>query len=479
MTRIGPYEIVAEIGRGGMGVVFRAVDPVIGRPVAVKTIRLDDLTDPKEKAWLRERLFREAQSAGILSHPNIVTIYQIAEQDELAYIAMEFVGGPNLDQVLSGGKALEREALLETVRQTAAALDYAHSKGIVHRDIKPANILFSESGDVKITDFGIAKLSLAQRSTRTGMLIGTPLYMSPEQIQGKPVDGRADQFSLAVMVFAMLTGARPFDAETLTALFFKIVYEDPPGVMGFNPTLSAGIQAALHKGLAKDPAGRFGTCTEFWKTLAGECAATEGWRPVPPRRWVTGGSVAGQQAETPLPSTAVQAVLQRCPACQAVLSAAGVSFCGYCGVSLKEAAARAEEERRRAEAETVAAETRRAEEGARRVAEDRRLAQEEQQRQEEERRRRFDEQQRKAAQEEQQRQEEEKRIVEARRRVGEERKRVEAERREDEAKRLAAVERQRQQEETRRHQAEQRMAAERKQKREEEESLRSIAIWDP
>ena len=346
MSRIGPYEVVEEIGRGGMGIVFRAVDPVIGRPVAVKTIRLDTLTDPEEKAWLRDRLFREAQSAGILSHPNIVTIYQIAEQDELAYIAMEFVGGPNLDQVLAGGKALEPEALLEMVRQAAAALDYAHSKGIVHRDIKPANILFSESGDVKITDFGIAKLSMAQRSTRTGMVIGTPLYMSPEQIQGKPVDGRADQFSLVVMVFAMLTGERPFDAETMTALFFKIVYEDPPPVMGFNPTLSAGIQAALHKGLAKDPAARFGTCAEFWRALAGACAAAEGWRPMlpsAPRRWVAGGSVAEQPVETPLPST-VQAVVQRCPACQAVLSVPGVLYCGYCGVSLKDEAAPADEE---------------------------------------------------------------------------------------------------------------------------------------
>ena len=280
MSRIGPYEIVEEIGRGGMGIVYRAVDPVIGRSVAIKTIRLDGLTDPNEKARLRERLFREARSAGLLSHPNIVTIYQIAEQADLAYIAMEFVRGPNLDQMLTRGKPLEREALLEAVRQIAAALDYAHAKGIVHRDIKPGNILFSESGDVKITDFGIAKLSQAKRLTRTGLVIGTPPYMSPEQVQDKPVDGRADQFSLAVMVFAMLTGVEPFDAELPAAIYFKIVYEEPRAVLELNPTLSAGIEAAVRKALAKDPAARFRTCTEFWKALAGACAAAKGWRPM-------------------------------------------------------------------------------------------------------------------------------------------------------------------------------------------------------
>ncbi|HXM41574.1 MAG TPA: serine/threonine-protein kinase [Bryobacteraceae bacterium] len=306
-----------------MGIVFRAVDPVIDRQVAIKTIRLDDWTDPKEKAWLRERLFREAQSAGILSHPNIVTVYQIAEQEDVAYIAMEFVCGPNLEQALSGSKALEPRALLEVVRQIAAALDYAHSKGIVHRDVKPANVIFAENGDVKITDFGIAKLSLAPRATRTGVMIGTPLYMSPEQIQGKPVDGRADQFSLAVMAFAMLTGVKPFDADTLTALFFKVVYEDPPPVLGFNPTLSVQIEAALHKALAKGPEARFATCTEFSKALANACATAERWRPMLPvmrGSQVAASAMLDRPTVTPVPSTVQRGAVQQCPGCRAALA---------------------------------------------------------------------------------------------------------------------------------------------------------------
>jgi tRNA A-37 threonylcarbamoyl transferase component Bud32 len=392
MSRIGPYEIVEEIGRGGMGVVYRAVDPVIGRSVAIKTIRLDSLTDPNEKARLRERLFREARSAGLLSHPHIVTIYQIAEQADLAYIAMEFVRGPNLDQVLTRAKPLEQDALLEVVRQIAAALDYAHSKGIVHRDIKPGNILFSETGDVKITDFGIAKLSQTERLTRTGLVIGTPPYMSPEQIQDKAVDGRADQFSLGVMAFAMLTGVEPFDAESVTAIYFKIVYEEPRPVLELNPTLSAVIDTVLRKALAKDPSARFRTCTEFWRTLAGACAAAQGWRPMTLRGRALADLSVDQPAEAPLPPPVDRAAVQQCPGCQAELPA-GLLYCGYCGVSLKEAAARAEEMRRaeedrsRVEAEQkLADEKRRAEGELRRVAEELRRAAEERKRAEEGRR---------------------------------------------------------------------------------------------
>ena len=413
MSRIGPYEIVEEIGRGGMGIVYLAVDPGIGRSEAIKTIRLDGLTDPNEKARLRERLFREARSAGLLSHPNIVTIYQIAEQADLAYIAMEFVRGPNLDQMLTRGKPLEREALLEAVRQIAAALDYAHAKGIVHRDIKPGNILFSESGDVKITDFGIAKLSQAKRLTRTGLVIGTPPYMSPEQVQDKPVDGRADQFSLAVMVFAMLTGVEPFDAELPAAIYFKIVYEEPRAVLELNPTLSAGIEAAVRKALAKDPAARFRTCTEFWKALAGACAAAKGWRPMTLRSRALADVAVYEAVEAPPSPPVDSGAVQHCPECQTALPT-GVLYCGYCGVSLKEAAARAEEKR-------TAEEERKAIEAERKLAEERRRAEEDLRRIAEEQRR----------------------VAEERQKAEGERKRVDAERREAEARRLAAEERQR------------------------------------
>jgi len=246
--------------------------------------------------------------------------------------------------VLSGTAPLGGGELLNIVRQIAAALDYAHSKGVVHRDIKPANILFCETGEVKITDFGIAKQSLAEKSTSTGAIIGTPFYMSPEQILGKPVDGRADQFSLAVMVFLMMTGVLPFDADSYPALFLKIAYEEPPPVVELNATLCPETQRVLHKALAKEPADRFVTCTEFWKSLSSACDAAPDWRPMLRR------SPPAAMETTPLKPTVPQAAVQHCPACQAVLPA-GVLYCGYCGVSLKEAAARAEVTRRRAEEE--------------------------------------------------------------------------------------------------------------------------------
>src|SRR5437870_11107400 len=195
MDRIGRYQIVKELGRGAMGVVYQAVDPTIGRHVAIKTIRLGELDDPDERAKLRERLFREARSAGILSHPGIVTIYDMEEQGDVAFIAMEFVDGPTLDQLLSAREPMPPERMMNILRQTAVAMDYAHQKGIVHRDIKPANIMIASDGAVKITDFGIAKLTTAQQYTQTGTIVGTPNYMSPKQVQGPPVSGRADQFS--------------------------------------------------------------------------------------------------------------------------------------------------------------------------------------------------------------------------------------------------------------------------------------------
>src|SRR5579863_2827822 len=201
-----------EVGRGAMGVVYRGQDPTIGRVIAIKSIRLKDLTDDAERERLRERLFREAQSAGILSHPGIVTIYDIAEENGMAYIFMEFVNGPPLEKMLRVEQTPDKETLLSIFRQTAAALDYAHRKGIVHRDIKPANIMIHEDGTAKITDFGVAKI-MSQQLTQAGAIMGTPSYMSPEQVQGTPITGRADQFSLAVIAYEVLTGEKPFAAE--------------------------------------------------------------------------------------------------------------------------------------------------------------------------------------------------------------------------------------------------------------------------
>ncbi len=280
MEQIGRYHIVGELGRGAMGIVYRAQDPAIGRTIAIKSIRLKDLTDDAERERLRERLFREAQSAGMLSHPGIVTIYDIAEEHGMAYIFMEFVNGPPLEKMLLSARTPDKETLLTIFRQTAAALDYAHKKGIVHRDIKPANIMIHEDGAAKITDFGVAKI-VSQQMTVAGTMMGTPSYMSPEQIQGGEITGRTDQFSLAVMVYEVLTGEKPFTAEYLPTLLYRIVREEPAPPQRLNTTLTPQIEAVLRKGLAKNPLDRYETCTDFVAALAGACNAAPGWIPLP------------------------------------------------------------------------------------------------------------------------------------------------------------------------------------------------------
>jgi serine/threonine-protein kinase len=281
MDKIGRYRVVRELGRGAMGVVYHAIDPNIGRAVAIKTINLAAVTKPQEKERLRERLFREARSAGILSHPGIVTIYDVEQQGDLAYIAMEYVDGPTLDHLLSEEHPLAGDKMFSLLGQTAAALDYAHQKGIVHRDIKPANVMVTSDGTAKITDFGIAKITASDQFTMTGSIVGTPHYMSPEQVQGKAVDGRSDQFSLGVMAYEILTGEKPYTGEHLTTVVYKIVTEEPMPARRVNPSLGAAIEAALRKVLAKKPEARFRNCQEFVDTLERACAAQAGWKTMP------------------------------------------------------------------------------------------------------------------------------------------------------------------------------------------------------
>ncbi|HYL75102.1 MAG TPA: protein kinase [Bryobacteraceae bacterium] len=280
MEQIGRYRILDELGRGATGIVYRAQDPAIGRVIAIKTIRLSDFTDEAERDRLRERLFREAQSAGILSHPNIVTIYDIAEESGLAYIFMEYVDGPPLERLLNGPNPIDREALLSIFRQTAIALDYAHKKGIVHRDIKPANILIHDGHLAKVTDFGVAKI-LSQQMTQSGVMMGTPNYMSPEQVQGHAVDGRADQFSLAVIAYEVLTGEKPFVADHLPSLLYRIVREDPVPPQRLNPTVGPQVEMVLRKALAKHSAERYPTCAEFVEALSAACHLNPDWHPLP------------------------------------------------------------------------------------------------------------------------------------------------------------------------------------------------------
>ncbi|MGA3186965.1 MAG: serine/threonine-protein kinase [Bryobacteraceae bacterium] len=298
MQQVGRYQIVAELGRGAMGIVYQAQDPAIGRTIAIKSIRLQDLTDTAERERLRERLVREAQSAGILSHPGIVTIYDIAEDEGMAYIFMEFVNGPPLEKMLLRDQTPDKETLLSIFRQTAAALDYAHKKGIVHRDIKPANIMIHEDGTAKITDFGVAKI-VSQQMTLSGAMMGTPSYMSPEQVQGSAITGRADQFSLAVIAYEVLTGEKPFVAEYLPTLLFKIVREEPLSPQRLNPTLGPQVDTVLRKALSKNPADRYENCTEFVNVLSTACNATHGWMPLPrgaSLNMPTGGSGDGMGA---------------------------------------------------------------------------------------------------------------------------------------------------------------------------------------
>jgi len=266
--QFGRYIITEELGRGATGVVYAGDDPVIHRKVAIKVIHFDSLLGGTDATSMRERLFREARLAGLLSHPGIATIFDVGECDGRAYIAMERVWGPSLQDVLSSGRPPERAQALDILRQTAAALDYAHGKSIVHRDVKPANILLQDGVTVKVVDFGIAKIMSAETKSRTSFGMGTPSYMSPEQIEAGAVDGRADQFSLAVVAFELLTGTRPFKADTPASLLHSIVYGDRPSAQAQNRTLPSRVDRVFFRALQKRPENRYGSCAEFVAALA-------------------------------------------------------------------------------------------------------------------------------------------------------------------------------------------------------------------
>ena len=262
MDRIGRYRIINELGRGAMGVVYRAEDPKIGREVAIKTLKLADQAEASEIDGLRERLMREAQSAGRLSHPGIVTVYDVDEDQGVAFIAMEYVEGRTFDDYLREGLLHDLDFGADVLLQAAAALDYAHSKEIVHRDIKPANLMLTAKNVVKVMDFGIARISSSQL-TQTGTVMGTPSYMSPEQVRGESLDGRADQFSLGVIAYEMLTGKKPFAGDNLTAVIFKIVSAQQASVTQLCSWLGPDIDAVISRVLAKNPNDRYKSCQDF------------------------------------------------------------------------------------------------------------------------------------------------------------------------------------------------------------------------
>ena len=254
MEKIGRYEITGELGRGAMGVVYKATDPNIGRTVALKTLRLD-IHAEKHDEMLR-RFQHEARAAGLLNHPNIVTIYDAGKAGGVFYIAMEYIEGRSLAAVLHQKKSLPATEIVEVGTQVCAGLQYAHFRKVVHRDIKPANIVIDTSGVVKITDFGIAKAAGANL-THTGEVLGTPNYMSPEQVKGEELDGRSDLFSTGIMLYEMLTGARPFEGDTVTTVIYKIMHETPVAPREVKSDIHPGLSMIVTKCLAKDPEDRY------------------------------------------------------------------------------------------------------------------------------------------------------------------------------------------------------------------------------
>lgn len=272
---IGGYEISGELGRGAMGVVYRAHDKGIDRSVAIKVMRVDAGASARENTELRQRLIREASVAGKISHPGIVTVYQLGEEDENIFIVMEFVEGSSLDTLLVNKKDRDTAWSLDILSQIAVALDYAHKANVVHRDIKPANILVRTDGRVKIADFGIAKMTAGSTTglTVVGTSVGSPAYMSPEQVQATQIDGRSDQFALGTIAFLMFSGRMPFRGDTAHSLMYQIVTGDPFEPQPADLPLSPEVRAVLARALAKHPRDRFQDCASFVHELS---AAVQG-----------------------------------------------------------------------------------------------------------------------------------------------------------------------------------------------------------
>ena len=266
--RFGRYQILTELGRGAMGVVYQARDPKINRVVAVKTISLAG-QPPEEEREYRERFFREAEAAGRLSHPGIVTIFDVGEEPEThaPYIVMEFVRGQSLDKLLAReGPKLPLDTALQLTLELADALDCAHGQGVVHRDLKPANILITEEGHAKIADFGVAKLNLAN-FTLVGRVLGTPAYMSPEHLKGDAVDGRSDLFSLGVILYTIVTGYRPFQGNSALTVCFKVVNREPIPATVLDTALPPGLDYIIARAMAKDPAQRYQSGMEMTQDI--------------------------------------------------------------------------------------------------------------------------------------------------------------------------------------------------------------------
>ena len=278
---LGRYQIDRELGKGAMGVVYQGRDPKIGRVVAIKTLALGQEFEGDALIDARARFFREAETAGRLQHPHIVTIFDAGEEHDLAYIAMEFLKGTDLAPICSKDRLLDVSTVLSIAARVADALDYAHAHNVVHRDIKPANIMFDRASDtVKVTDFGIARITDSSK-TRTGLVLGTPSFMSPEQLAGKKVDGRSDLYSLGVTLFQLLTGSLPLRGESMTELMHKIASVQPPDVRELRPDLSPAVAQVVALAIQKRPEARYQTGRQMAADLRSAASGSAGKLAVP------------------------------------------------------------------------------------------------------------------------------------------------------------------------------------------------------
>jgi serine/threonine protein kinase len=264
-SKLGRYEIQQEIGRGAMGVVYRAVDPVLGRPVAIKTIGMSH--DAAERAEYEARFYQEAKAAGGLAHPNIVTVHDIGDSGNTAYMAMELLDGEELGRRYGDGRSAPLDQAVDIAAQIASGLAYAHGRGVVHRDVKPANIMVLADGRVKITDFGIARMRSAEVKTQTGMMLGSPRYMPPEIFLGKRADHRSDIFSLGIILYEMITGAPPFKGESVNALMYQTINFVPPAPSALRAEAPKMLDFIVAKTLAKEPAERYQSAGELESDL--------------------------------------------------------------------------------------------------------------------------------------------------------------------------------------------------------------------
>ncbi|MDQ3271905.1 MAG: serine/threonine protein kinase, partial [Pseudomonadota bacterium] len=282
LNKLGRYDIIRVLGKGAMGLVYEARDPNLNRRVAIKTIKVENLSE-EAAAEYEARFKTEAHSAARLQHPNIVSVYDSDRHGDMAYLVMEFIQGEDLKHHLDSGKRYSLAQSLAMMRELLSALEYAHRQAIVHRDVKPANLLIEADGRVKLTDFGVARIQDSGEATRTqGSMVGTLKYMSPEQVQGQPIDARADLFAVGTVLYQLLTGMRPFDGDTDFAIIQQIVNHTQAAPSTTNPLLPAAIDAVLDRALAKKRDQRFGTAQEFAQALQDAMGQASDPTVVPP-----------------------------------------------------------------------------------------------------------------------------------------------------------------------------------------------------